>query len=307
MRLNELAPNPGARKAKKRVGRGIGSGMGKTSTRGHKGQRARSGTATRTFEGGQMPVYRRLPKRGFQNPFKKSYAPLNLDRLQAAIDDGRLDPKKTVDLPTLRAAGLIGKRKDGIRLLARGELKAAITLEVDSASKAAEEAIEKAGGKLVLGSTEAADVITAEPAPKPAKPKAPAKPKSEAKLKAEEKSEPEPEKEAKPEAEAESAGGDGEEKEIEGTRPAGLDAPKGEPDDLKKIGGVGPKLEGTLNELGIYHFWQIAEFTPDNVAWVDGYLSFKGRIDRDDWIGQAKTFAAEAGADQKDDTPTDEA
>ena len=294
MKLNELAPNPGARKAKKRVGRGIGSGMGKTSTRGQKGQRARSGVATRTFEGGQMPVYRRLPKRGFINPFKKEFAPLNLDRLQAAIDAGRLDPKKPVDLPALRAAGLIGKRKDGIRLLARGELTTAITLEVDSASKAAEEAVEKAGGKLVLGSTEAADAIVVEPAPKPAKAKAPAK--AEAKP------------ESDPEAEAKAAEGDGEDKELEGTRPAGLDAPKGEADDLKKIGGVGPKLEGTLNELGIYHFWQIAAFTPDNVAWVDGYLSFKGRIDRDDWIGQAKAFAAEASADKEDeDAPKDEA
>ena len=297
MRLNELAPNPGARKAKKRVGRGIGSGMGKTSTRGHKGQRARSGTATRTFEGGQMPVYRRLPKRGFNNPFKKVFSPLNLDRLQAAIDAGKLDPKKTVDLPALRAAGLIGKRLDGVRLLARGELKAAITLEVDSASKAAAEAIEKAGGKLVLGSTEAADAIAVEPAPKPAKAKPPAKPKAEGKPKAK----AEPKKEAEPKEEAAKASADGEEKELEGTRPAGLDGPKGEADDLKKIGGVGPKLEGTLNELGIYHFWQIAEFTPDNVAWVDGYLSFKGRIDRDDWIGQAKAFAAEKDAPSADD------
>lgn len=293
MKLNELAPNPGARKAKKRVGRGIGSGMGKTSTRGQKGQRSRSGVATRTFEGGQMPVYRRLPKRGFTNPFKKEFAPLNLDRLQAAIDAGRIDPKKTVDLPALRAAGLIGKRKDGIRLLARGELKTAVTLEVDSASKAASEALEKAGGTLVLGSTEAADAIVVETAPKPAK--------ETAKLKAAKK----PAAEAKP-VEASPApesadAADGEEKELDGERPVGLDAPKGDADDLKKIGGVGPKLEGTLNELGIYHFWQIAEFTPDNVAWVDGYLSFKGRIDRDDWIGQAKALAAEAGADTKDD------
>ncbi len=284
MKLNELAPNPGARKAKKRVGRGMGSGTGKTAGRGYKGQRARSGTATRAFEGGQMPVYRRLPKRGFSNPFKKEFAPLNLDRLQAAIDEGRLDPKKTVDLNALRAAGLIGKRKDGVRLLARGELKAAITLEVDSASKAAVEALEKAGGKLVLGSTEAVE-ITEKPAAKPAKAKATAKPTADVALK----------------TEAESANGDAEEKELEGTRPAGLDAPKGEPDDLKKIGGVGPKLEGTLNELGIYHFWQIAEFTPDNVAWVDGYLSFKGRIDRDDWIGQARGFAEETSTSTSDD------
>ncbi len=287
MKLNELAPNPGARKAKKRVGRGIGSGTGKTAGRGYKGQRARSGTATRAFEGGQMPVYRRLPKRGFNNPFKKVYAPLNLDRLQAAIDEGRLDPKKTVDLNALCAAGLVGKRKDGVRLLARGELKVAITLEVDSASKAAAEAIEKAGGKLVLGSTEAVE-LTEKPAAKPAK--APAKPKAAAAPKAE----------PAPKADAESADGEGE-KELEGTRPASLDGPKGEADDLKKIGGVGPKLEGTLNELGIYHFWQIAEFTPDNVAWVDGYLSFKGRIDRDDWIGQAKAFAEEAGTSSSDD------
>jgi large subunit ribosomal protein L15 len=293
MKLNELAPNPGARKAKKRVGRGIGSGTGKTSARGHKGQRARSGTATRAFEGGQMPVYRRLPKRGFNNPFKKEFAPLNLDRLQAAIDAGRLDPKKTVDLPALRAAGLIGKRKDGIRLLARGELKTAITLEVDSASKAAVEALEKSGGKLVLGSTEAADAVVVEAAPKPAKAKAEVAEKPKAKA--------EPKEAAEEKEEPEAAEGEGGEQEIEGERPAGLDAPQGEPDDLKKIGGVGPKLEGTLNELGIYHFWQIAEFTPDNVAWVDGYLSFKGRIDRDDWIGQAKAFAAEAGADKKDD------
>lgn len=291
MRLNELAPNPGARKAKKRVGRGIGSGTGKTSARGHKGQRARSGTATRAFEGGQMPVYRRLPKRGFSNPFKKEYAPLNLDRLQAAIDAGRLDPKKSIDLPALRAAGLIGKRKDGVRLLARGEIKVAVTLEIDSASKAAAEAIEKAGGKLALGSTEAVDAVVVEPAPKPAKTK-PAKTKAEPQVA---KAEAKP---AKTEASSEDDTG---EKELEGTRPAGLDAPKGEPDDLKKIGGVGPKLESTLNELGIYHFWQIAEFTPDNVSWVDGYLSFKGRIDRDDWIGQAKTFADEVGADKKDD------
>ena len=292
MKLNELAPNPGARKAKKRVGRGIGSGTGKTSARGHKGQRARSGTATRTFEGGQMPVYRRLPKRGFNNVFRKEFAPLNLDRLQAAIDAGRLDPKKTVDLPALRAAGLIGKRKDGVRLLARGELKAAITLEVDGASKAAAEALEKAGGKLVLGSTEAADAIIVEPAPK-----------SEKKTPVETKVEEAPLAAAPAEAET-SAEGD-EEKELEGERPVALDGPKGGADDLKKIGGVGPKLEGTLNELGIYHFWQIAEFTPDNVAWVDGYLSFKGRIDRDDWIGQAKALAAEADADKKDYAPED--
>ena len=150
MKLNELAPSPGSRQARKRVGRGVGSGTGKTAGRGHKGQKARSGVATRMFEGGQMPIYRRLPKRGFHNPFRKVYVPVNLDRLQAAVDAGRLDPKQPVNLEVLREAGLVSKRRDGIRLLARGELSAALTIEVDSASRTAIAAVEKAGGKLVL-------------------------------------------------------------------------------------------------------------------------------------------------------------
>jgi large subunit ribosomal protein L15 len=150
MKLNELAPSPGSRQAPKRVGRGIGSGTGKTAGRGHKGQKARAGAATRAFEGGQMPIYRRLPKRGFHNPFRKVYVPVNLDRLQAAVDAGRLDPAQPVNLQALREAGLVSKRRDGIRLLGRGELSAALTIEVDSASRAAIAAVEKAGGKLVL-------------------------------------------------------------------------------------------------------------------------------------------------------------
>jgi large subunit ribosomal protein L15 len=150
MKLNELAPNPGSREARKRVGRGIGSGTGKTAGRGHKGQKARSGVATKTFEGGQMPIYRRLPKRGFKNPFRKVYVPVNLDRLQAAVDAGRLDPEQPVNLQALRDAGLVSKRRDGVRLLARGELSTALTIEVDSASRTAIAAVEKAGGRLVL-------------------------------------------------------------------------------------------------------------------------------------------------------------
>jgi large subunit ribosomal protein L15 len=150
MKLNELAPSPGSRQAPKRVGRGIGSGKGKTAGRGHKGQKARAGSATRAFEGGQMPIYRRLPKRGFHNPFRKVYVPVNLDRLQAAVDAGRLDPAQPVNLQALREAGLVSKRRDGIRLLGRGELSAALTIEVDSASRTAIAAVEKAGGTLVL-------------------------------------------------------------------------------------------------------------------------------------------------------------
>ena len=170
MKLNQLAPSPGSRQAPKRVGRGIGSGTGKTAGRGHKGQRARAGSATRTFEGGQMPIYRRLPKRGFKNPFRKVYAPLNLDRLQAAVDAGRLDPGKPVDLLALQSAGLVSKPLDGVRLLARGELKSALTIEVDSASQAAVAAVERAGGTLTLAHPRSAPAKGEAPASAPADP-----------------------------------------------------------------------------------------------------------------------------------------
>ena len=166
MKLNELAPNPGSRQARKRLGRGIGSGKGKTAGRGHKGQKARAGGGARTFEGGQMPIYRRLPKRGFTNLFRKEYVPLNLDRLQAAVETGRLDPAQPVNLQALRAAGLVSKRRDGIRLLARGELSVALTIEVDSASQSATAAVEKAGGKLVLPAAKTDAAAAGRPARK---------------------------------------------------------------------------------------------------------------------------------------------
>ncbi len=152
MKLNELSDHPGARKAPKRVGRGIGSGTAKTSGRGHKGQKSRSGVAIKGFEGGQMPIYRRLPKRGFTNHrFAKTYELVNLDRLQQAIDEGRIDAKKPVDRAALMAAGLVRKqRDDGVRLLGRGELKAKLDITVDGASRTAIAAVEKAGGKLIL-------------------------------------------------------------------------------------------------------------------------------------------------------------
>lgn len=151
MRLNELRDNEGATKARKRVGRGTGSGTGKTSGKGHKGQKARSGVAVNGFEGGQMPLFRRLPKRGFNNIFAKAFDEVNLGRLQKAIDAGRLDAKKPVDAAALMAAGLTsGKAKDGIRLLAQGEITSKIDIHVAGASKAAVAAIEKAGGSVVL-------------------------------------------------------------------------------------------------------------------------------------------------------------
>lgn len=150
MKLNELSDRPGATQERKRVGRGIGSGLGKTAGRGHKGQKSRSGVAIKGFEGGQMPIHRRLPKRGFNKPNAKHFNEVNLGRVQAAIDAKKLDPKKPVDIDALVAAGLVGKRRDGVRLLAKGELKAKVEFEVDGASKTATEAVEKAGGAIRL-------------------------------------------------------------------------------------------------------------------------------------------------------------
>jgi large subunit ribosomal protein L15 len=150
MKLNEIADRPGARKARMRIGRGIGSGKGKTGGRGVKGQKARTGVAVKGFEGGQMPLHRRLPKRGFTNIFAKDYNEVGLDRVQAAIDAGRLDGAAAVNAASLKAAGVIRREKDGIRLLANGELKAAVTFEVNGASKAAVAAVEKAGGQVTL-------------------------------------------------------------------------------------------------------------------------------------------------------------
>jgi large subunit ribosomal protein L15 len=152
MRLNELKDRDGATKAKKRLGRGIGSGLGKTSGRGVKGQKARSGVAIKGFEGGQMPLHRRLPKRGFNNIFAKKYNELNLGRIQEAVDSGRLDGKKPITIEALKAAGLIRRAKDGVRLLGHGELKAKLAFEITGASGSAIKAVEAAGGTVSLKS-----------------------------------------------------------------------------------------------------------------------------------------------------------
>ena len=158
MRLNEIKDKHGARKERVRVGRGIGSGLGKQGGRGGKGQTARTGVAIGGFEGGQMPLHRRLPKRGFNNIFAKEYNEVGLDRVQQAIDAGKLDPKTPVNAAALKAAGVIRREKDGVRLLANGELKAAVSFEIEGASKAAAAAVEKAGGtvKVIGAKAEAA-------------------------------------------------------------------------------------------------------------------------------------------------------
>lgn len=150
MKLNELKDNAGSRKAAMRVGRGMGSGKGKTAGSGVKGQKARSGVAINGFEGGQMPIYRRLPKRGFNSINPTSFEVVNLGRLQKAIDDGKVDIKAEITTETLANAGLIGKVIDGVRLLAKGDLKAKINISVTGASKAAVAAVEKAGGIITL-------------------------------------------------------------------------------------------------------------------------------------------------------------
>jgi large subunit ribosomal protein L15 len=150
MKLNEIRDNPGAHYRAKRVGRGIGSGKGKTSGRGGKGQTARSGVALNGFEGGQTPLHRRLPKRGFHNIFRKDYKIVNLGRLQQALDAGKLSAEGAIDAARLVAAGILRRPGDGVRLLAKGKLSVALTLEVAGASEAAVAAVEAAGGKVVV-------------------------------------------------------------------------------------------------------------------------------------------------------------
>jgi large subunit ribosomal protein L15 len=161
MNLNELRDRPGSRLKSKRLGRGIGSGKGKTSGKGVKGQKAREGVALNGFEGGQMPIYRRLPKRGFWNPFRKEYAPVNLGALAKAIEAGKVDASQPITEDTLRAAGLLSGRKlAGVRLLASGEIGRAITITVSGASAAAKAAVEQAGGS-VTTTVAAAEVAEA--------------------------------------------------------------------------------------------------------------------------------------------------
>lgn len=155
IKLNDLRDNNGARKGRMRVGRGIGSGKGKTGGRGQKGQKSRSGVAINGFEGGQMPLHMRIPKRGFNNIFAKDYAIVNLGQVQKLVDAKKLDPKATVDHAALKAAGVARGGKDGVRLLAKGELTAKLNFAVAGASKGAIEAVEKAGGKVDLPAAEA--------------------------------------------------------------------------------------------------------------------------------------------------------
>ena len=157
MKLNELRDNDGAAKSKKRVARGPGSGKGKTAGRGIKGQKSRSGVAINGYEGGQMPLYQRLPKRGFNKPNRKQFAVVNLGIIQKFIDAKKLDAKGEITEDALLAAGVIRRKLDGVRVLAKGDFSAKVTLAVTGASKSAVEAVEKAGGSLTVTSAQAAE------------------------------------------------------------------------------------------------------------------------------------------------------
>ena len=157
MKLNDLRDNPGATKSRKRIGRGPGSGYGKTGGRGIKGQKSRSGVAINGYEGGQMPLYQRLPKRGFNKPNRKEFAVVNLGLIQKFVDAGKIDASSPVTEDVLVASGLVRRKLDGIRVLAKGDIATALNLEVTGASKAAVEAVEKAGGSLKVAAAQAAE------------------------------------------------------------------------------------------------------------------------------------------------------
>ena len=159
MKLNELAPKDGSVRERRRVGRGIGSGMGKTSSKGQKGQKARSGVAINGFEGGQMPLYQRLPKRGFSSRVDNNYAELNLSKLQQFIDNKKLDAKGAITEEALVNAGVVRRVLDGVRLLGNGELTSKVTLNITGATKSAIAAVEKAGGKVEILDKSVAPVV----------------------------------------------------------------------------------------------------------------------------------------------------
>lgn len=263
MRLNELADNPGATKNRLRVGRGVGSGKGKTAGRGVKGQKSRSGVTIGGFEGGQMPIYMRLPKRGFNKPNRMKLAEVTIRRLQQAIDAGVL-PKGDLDAAALAAAGVIRRPLDGVRLIGSGSLSAPLSLHVRGASAGAIKIVEAAKGSVTL-----TDVIPAkgkiEKTAKPAKKAAPkaAAPKAE-----------------KPKAEKAPA------------KEAPAKAKSGEKDDLTKISGIGPVFAKRLNGEGLTTYADIAGLTPARIAELDEKLDLKNNITNDDWPGQAKALMA---------------
>lgn len=288
MRLNELADNPGATRPRKRIGRGVGSGKGKTAGRGVKGQKSRSGVAIKGFEGGQMPIYMRLPKRGFNKPNRKKWAQLTIANLERAIQSGKIDVKKEIDACELTRLGVIRRPLDGVRLIGGGELSKPVKLVVAGATEGATKIVEGAGGSVTINEAKpSCGKVEKVAKPKKAKPAAKPAPKAKAKAEPKPKAKPKPKPAPKPKPEA---------KADDKPAPKVLytdGATDGEPDDLKKIKGIGPKFEGDLNSKGIYYWRQIAAWKPEDVEMVEGIInSFPGRIERDEWIKQAGELAA---------------
>ncbi len=303
MRLNELSDNPGATKARLRVGRGVGSGKGKTAGRGVKGQKSRSGVAIKGFEGGQMPIHMRLPKRGFNVPNRKRWMELSIKNLNRAIESGKLDSKTDYDAAALVEAGVLRRARDGVRLIGNGKVVKAVKLTVAGATPAAQKAVEDAKGTVNVLDLTVAYRAKGEKADKSGK-VSKADKKGKPKVKAEKpapkpKAAPKPKPAPKPKAEAKPAPAPKAEKPA--AKPKAAPKPKvlytdgptdGDPDDLKKIKGIGPKFEGDLNAKGVYYFRQIAAWKAKDIEMVDGIIdSFPGRIERDEWVKQAKELA----------------
>ncbi len=256
MNLHNLKPNPGAKHRKKRLGCGESSGLGKTSGRGHKGQKSRSGGGVRPgFEGGQMPLARRLPKRGFSNlQFRDTIAIVNVSQLEQYFEAGA-----EVNEESLRQVKLVKGQCDKIKVLGQGEITKSLKVTVCQASASAKGKIEKAGGSLELKACSAS---------------APTEVKTETSAK------------------KETAVTDSGTTAATSNRGRVFESAPDQVDDLKVISGVGPGIEEKLNGFGVYTYAQIAEWDASNVATFDELLSFKGRIDRDNWIEQAKELAA---------------
>jgi len=267
MRLNELS-DTGATKARLRVGRGVGSGKGKTAGRGVKGQKSRSGVTIGGFEGGQMPIYMRLPKRGFNKPNRKRWAELSIANVNRAIESGKLDAKTNYNAAALVEAGVIRRAKDGVRLIGSGKVSKGVKLTVSGATPGAIKAVEAAKGTVtVLDETVTyrAKGVKADKSGKTAK--------------ADKKPAPKAEKPVAPKAEKASAK----------KAPAKKDAA----DDLTKISGIGPVFAKRLAEEGITTYAQVAKLTKKRIAELDEKLDLKNNIDNDDWPGQAKALMAD--------------
>lgn len=269
MRLNELSDNPGATKNRLRVGRGVGSGKGKTAGRGVKGQKSRSGVAINGYEGGQMPIYMRLPKRGFNKPNRKKYAELSIRRLEQAIEAGVLDLKTEIDASALVAAGVIRRALDGVRLIGAGNVSKAVNLKLAGATPGAIKIVEKAKGSV--------SIIEVKPGLARGEKLAP-KPKKEAKAKAAPKAKAEPKKAAPAKAAPKKA-------EAKVEKSTGND-------DISLIDGIGPTYEKKLIAEGITTFKQISVLDEAAIATLDEKLNLRGKIVSGEWIEQAKELMA---------------